>query len=118
MKVTESLGLSFKNTRELNEIIDKKLLGRPCFQRHEVVVGSEVCEVFYRDVIECIKSLFGDPNFTPHLRLAPEKHYTDDTKDTRMYHDMHTGKWWWSTQVSTIFLLMPRIEINASIGSA
>lgn len=67
------------------------------------MVGSEVCEVFYRDVIDCIKSLFGDPNFTPFLRFAPEKHYTDDTKGIRMYHDMHTGRWWWATQVSSIF---------------
>ncbi|KAH9020914.1 hypothetical protein EDB84DRAFT_1441645 [Lactarius hengduanensis] len=96
--VTERLGLSFKNTKELDGIIDSKLPGRPSFQRHVVMVGSEVCEVYYRDVIECIRSLFGDPNFTPYLRFAPEKHYTDDTKDTRMYHDMHTGKWWWSTQ--------------------
>ena len=66
------------------------------------MVGSEVCEVYYRDVMECIKSLFGDPAFTPYLHFAPEKHYTDDTEDTRMYHDMHTGKWWWSTQVSLI----------------
>jgi hypothetical protein len=96
--------------RELNGIIDKKLPGRPHFQRHTVMVGSEVCEVFYRDVIECVRSLFGDPNFTPYLHFAPEKHYTEDTKDTQMYHDMHTGKWWWATQVSPRFL-MPGLEI-------
>ncbi|KAN0140650.1 hypothetical protein V8E53_001477 [Lactarius tabidus] len=96
--VTNALGLPFKDTRELNGIIDKSLAGRPHFQRHVVTVGSEVCEVYYRDIIECIKSLFADPTFTPYLHLAPEKHYTDDTKDTWMYHDMHTGKWWWATQ--------------------
>ena len=99
-KIPEKLGLSFKNTRELNAIIDKKLSGRPRFQRHMVRVGSETCEVFYRDIVECIRSLFGDQTFTPYLHFAPEKHYTDDTKDSRMYHDMHTGKWWWATQVS------------------
>jgi hypothetical protein len=60
-------------------------------------------EVFYCNVIDCIKSLFGDPNFTSFLRFSPEKHYTDDTKGVQMYHDMHTGKWWWTTQVSSIF---------------
>ena len=99
-KIPEKLGLSFKNTRELNMVIDEKLAGCPRFQRHMVKVGSETCEVFYRDIVECIRSLFGDPTFTPYLRFAPEKHYTDDMKDTRMYHDMHTGKWWWATQVS------------------
>jgi hypothetical protein len=62
-------------------------------------VGSEVCDVYFRDVIACVKALFGDPNFTPYLMFAPEKQYTDDTKEVRMYHDMHTGRWWWSTQV-------------------
>ena len=99
--------------KEVDAIIDKKLPGHPRFQHHTVMVGSEVCDVFYRNVIECIRSLFGDPNFAPYLCFAPEKNYTDDTKETRMYHDMHTGKWWWATQVSFLFLtrfLMPGIE--------
>ncbi|KAF8258517.1 hypothetical protein EI94DRAFT_1774184 [Lactarius quietus] len=94
----KGLGLSFKNTRSLDSIINKSLPGRPRFQRHVVTVGSEVCEVFYRDVIDCIRYLFGDPTFMPHLCFVPERHYTDHMKDTRMYHDMHAGKWWWSTQ--------------------
>ncbi|KAF8814197.1 hypothetical protein BYT27DRAFT_7082726 [Phlegmacium glaucopus] len=96
--VHERLGLCFKNTSELNKIIDTSLPGRPRFERHEVVIGDEVCEVYFRDVVECIKALFGDPSFAPYLVFAPEKHYTDETKTTRMYHDMHTGRWWWSTQ--------------------
>jgi Plavaka transposase len=77
------------------------------------VVGSEVCEVYYRDVIECVKTLFGDPTFTPYLQFAPEKHYTDDTKDVRVYHDMYTGKWWWRTQVRPCFPLWRfRAEFN------
>jgi hypothetical protein len=99
VQVHERLDLSFKNMTELNEIIDKTLPGRPHFERHELVIGNEVCEVYFRDVIECIKALFNDPSFTPYLMLVPEKHYTDETKSKRMYHDMHTGRWWWSTQV-------------------
>jgi len=97
----EKLGLSFKNTNELNEIIDKELPGRPRFQRHELLVGDEVCEVFFRDVIACIRALFADPDFAPYLVFRPEKHYVDEEKTERMFHDMHTGKWWWCTQVST-----------------
>ena len=78
------------------------------------MIGSESCEVFYRDIVECIRSLFGDPNFTPYLHFAPEKHYTDDTKDTRMYHDMYTGKWWWATQVS-VQKPMPGIEYKRTL---
>ncbi|KAI0685649.1 hypothetical protein BC835DRAFT_1455506 [Cytidiella melzeri] len=97
--VPESLGLSFRTSDELNEKIDKRLPGRPRFVRHEVLIGNEVCEVFYRDVIACVRAIFGNPDFTPYLVFAPEKHYTDPEKTRRMYHDMHTGRWWWATQV-------------------
>lgn len=73
---------------------------RPRFVRREVVIGSEVCEVYFRDVIECIRALMNDTKLSPHMFFAPEKHYVDETRTTRMYHDMHTAKWWWSTQVS------------------
>lgn len=93
------LQLSFKNTSELNKIIDKKLPPRPAFERHEILVDGEVCDVYYRDIIACVKALFGDPKFVPYLVFAPEKHYVDEKKTKRMYHDMLTGKWWWATQV-------------------
>jgi hypothetical protein len=62
-QVQERLGLSFKATQELNKIINNELLGRPPFEYHEVLVDNEVCEVYYRDVITCICTLFGNPNF-------------------------------------------------------
>ncbi|KAF7373988.1 hypothetical protein MSAN_00611700 [Mycena sanguinolenta] len=33
------------------------------------------------------------------LVFAPERHYADADKTVRLYHDLHTGKWWWATQV-------------------
>ena len=67
LQIIETLGLSFKNSGELNKLIDKSLPGRPAFKRHEVMVGSKVCEVYFQDIIACIKSLFEDPEFTPYL---------------------------------------------------
>lgn len=58
-----------------------------------------MCEVYFRDVIACLRALFGNPDFAPILVFAPEKHYTDELRTTRLYHDMHSGRWWWSTQV-------------------
>ncbi|PPQ86457.1 hypothetical protein CVT26_011715, partial [Gymnopilus dilepis] len=100
-KVVEKLGLSFKNARELNKIIDSSLPGRPAFKRYEIVVGSEVCEIAkylvgtYLNVSNaCLETWT-----LPHTScLCPEKHYTDSNKTTRLYHDMKTGRWWWSTQ--------------------
>ncbi len=103
-KVAERLSLSYKNSRELNNIIDTKLPpGRPPFQRHEIIVAGEAFEVFYRDILQCIEALFGDPEFAPILLLVPERHYADSEHTVRVYFDMNTGKWWWSTQVRIVY---------------
>ncbi|KAG2151188.1 uncharacterized protein EDB93DRAFT_1224913 [Suillus bovinus] len=106
--VSERLGLSFKNANELNKIIRLDVLvtiidyelptGRPKFKREQVVVAGESFDVYYRDILECIKSLYGDPDFAKYLTFAPERHYTDEDQTVRLFHDMHTGKWWWNTQ--------------------
>ncbi|KAF9529836.1 hypothetical protein CPB83DRAFT_924972 [Crepidotus variabilis] len=96
--IAELLGLSFRNTNELNKIIDSLPAQRPRFQRDEILIGGEVCEVYFRDIIACIKALYGDTEFAPYLAFAPERHYTDETMEVRLFHDMKTGKWWWSTQ--------------------
>ncbi|KAJ8084846.1 hypothetical protein PM082_003623 [Marasmius tenuissimus] len=96
--VVHALQLSYKTTQELNTIIDTCLPGRPQFRREEVVVGGEAFEFYHRDVLECIQTLWSDTDFTPYLITSPEKHYTDSTKNVRMFHNMHTGKWWWETQ--------------------
>ncbi|KAG2365216.1 hypothetical protein BDR07DRAFT_1470512 [Suillus spraguei] len=96
--LSEKLGLSFKNTRELNKIIDNELPGRPKFKRKQIVVANEAFDVYFRDIIECIKALFSDPNFADFLVFAPERHYADKDKTIHLYHEMHTGKWWWNSQ--------------------
>ncbi|KAH9911468.1 uncharacterized protein BXZ73DRAFT_56964, partial [Epithele typhae] len=97
--VAQRLELSYKNSRELNRLIDEELpSGRPPFHRHEIEVGGEKFEVFFRDVLLCIKALFGDPEFAPLLLLTPEQHYTDESRQERVYFDMNTGKWWWVQQ--------------------
>ncbi|KAI0331458.1 hypothetical protein GY45DRAFT_1248627 [Cubamyces sp. BRFM 1775] len=97
--VPEQLGLSYKTSHELNAIIDSKLTsGRPRFIRREIVIGGEAFEVFYRDVLQCIRALFGDPEFSGLLVFRPERHYADADHSVRVYFDLHTGEWWWATQ--------------------
>ncbi|KAK7017889.1 hypothetical protein VNI00_018532 [Paramarasmius palmivorus] len=93
----ERLGLSFSTSNELNRLIDT-LPDRPRCHREEISVGGEAFEFYYRDVRECIKTLWADPDFTPYLVFAPERHYRDRLKTVRLYHDVHTGDWWWETQ--------------------
>ncbi|EJF55616.1 hypothetical protein DICSQDRAFT_175696, partial [Dichomitus squalens LYAD-421 SS1] len=98
-EVAQLLALSYKNSQQLDKIIDKELPPcRPRFQRHEIVVAGEAIEVYFRDVLECIRSLFSNPEFAPLLLLVPERHYADADHTVRVYFDMNTGKWWWATQ--------------------
>ncbi|KAG1719407.1 hypothetical protein EDD22DRAFT_963253 [Suillus occidentalis] len=97
--ISERLSLSFKNANELNAIVDHGLpTGHPKFKREQIVVAGEAFDIYYRDVIECVKSLYGDPDFAKYLAFAPERHYSDEDETIRLFHDMHTGKWWWDTQ--------------------
>ncbi|TBU21176.1 hypothetical protein BD311DRAFT_812584, partial [Dichomitus squalens] len=98
-EVAQLLALSYKNSQQLDKIIDKELPPcRPRFQRHEIVVAGEAIEVYFRDVLECIRSLFSNPEFAPLLLLVPERHYANADHTVRVYFDMNTGKWWWATQ--------------------
>ena len=98
--VQEALGLSFKNSRELNKIIDEDLPGTlPKFRCRTTPVLGEPVDLYYRPIMECIQALLGNAEFTKFLVYSPERHYSDGNCTIRLYHDMHTGKWWWDTQV-------------------
>lgn len=100
MQICDALDLSYKNTDQLNKIIDTQLPKRPSFRRHEVVVAGKSFDFYARNIIECIRALWADPDFLPYLVFEPERHYADEDHIVRLYHDMHTAKWWWATQVS------------------
>ena len=113
MKVVDALGLSFKSSRELNNIIDIKLpVKRPRFTRQEVVVSGESFDVYSRDVIECLRALYGDPKFASELLVRPEKLFADEEKTVRVYTEMNTGNWWWNIQVCGVFLFVTLHETH------
>ncbi|KAI0694433.1 hypothetical protein BC835DRAFT_1415334 [Cytidiella melzeri] len=97
-EVQERLGLSYKNSRKLNNHVNRLPATCPRFVRGEVIVKEQAFDFYYRDIVECIKALFGDPEFAPHLSFVPEHHYLNKDRTVRLYHDMYTGKWRWSTQ--------------------
>ncbi|KAI0661142.1 hypothetical protein C8Q70DRAFT_932203 [Cubamyces menziesii] len=100
VQLVERLDLSYKTTQELEKIVDMQLSsGRPRFVRQEIELDGETFEVYFRDVVECIKALFSDPELAPFLLLVPERHYADADRTVRVYFEMNTGKWWWVTQV-------------------
>lgn len=93
----KQMGLSFHTAQQLNRIIDGDLPEqRPRFEQGEVSLGetSEVYDVFYRDVLQCIKALYGDVEFANYLVFKPEQHFSDEACQNQLFHDMHTGLWW------------------------
>ncbi|KAI0688790.1 hypothetical protein BC835DRAFT_1283994 [Cytidiella melzeri] len=97
--IADKLGLSFSTSRELNLIIDTHLPARrPPFKHRTIKIANEEYDVYFRDILECVKALFSNPEFTPNLILKPERLYADEDQTIRVYHDMHTGRWWWSRQ--------------------
>jgi hypothetical protein len=86
----------------LNKLIDSKLLfPTPALEWVLFNLRGEVFKVYMWDIMECVKWLFKNPEFTPYLKYTLKKHYTDSSCTIRLYHNMHTGDWWWDTQVST-----------------
>ncbi|KAI0072677.1 hypothetical protein K474DRAFT_1686544 [Panus rudis PR-1116 ss-1] len=92
------LDLSYKNTRELNSLIDQIPNLRPRFKLKEITIAGEIYEVYFRDALECVRALFAEPEFARYMVTKPERFYADADKTKRVYWDMHTAKWWWATQ--------------------
>ena len=84
--------------KQLNSIVDG-LPGRPSFQRQDLFIGNERLQFYFRDVLECIRAIYGDPEFARDLIFAPERHYVDHERTQQVYNEMHTGDWWWLIQV-------------------
>ncbi|KAG1729535.1 uncharacterized protein EDB91DRAFT_1239235 [Suillus paluster] len=109
--VCEQLGLSYRNSCELNKIIDNQIPARqPRFKCQEILMAGEAFNVYFQDILQCVKSLFGDPELAPYLVFAPERHYSDEDQTQRLYHDMHTGNWWWRTQILVGYLPTTKLE--------
>ena len=62
-------------------------------------IGDEELDFYSRDVVECIRSLYGDPSWAQELAFAPERHYTSDARTSRIYNELYTSDWWWTIQV-------------------
>ena len=98
----EKLGLSFHNTRALHQKIDSiPNRGGEWITKnirfHDL--PDQKFTIRYRDPVKAIQSLWSDPSNSEHFVYAPEKVYTDNTKASRIFSEMWTGKWWHAVQV-------------------
>lgn len=64
-------------------------------------LGEEDVEFYYRDALECVEELMGNPMFKEHMKYAPERHWKGGKRaKNRQYNECWTGDWWWKIQVS------------------
>ena len=60
---------------------------------------NEHFTIRYRDPVKAIRSLWADSLNAKHFVYAPRKVYSDNTKASRIFSEMWTGKWWHAIQV-------------------
>lgn len=100
----ERLGLSFTSARSMFQIIDA-IPERSGKWLTKQLSFKDRCEehftVRYRDPIEAIKALWGDPAFSKDLVYKPAKVFRGQTQteDQRIYSEMWTGGLWNAAQV-------------------
>jgi len=41
-------------------------------------MAGEVFDVYFRDILTCVKDLFGKPEFASLMKFTPERHYADE----------------------------------------
>ncbi|KAF7363212.1 hypothetical protein MVEN_00674000 [Mycena venus] len=58
----------------------------------------EQVELWWRDPVECVKELLGNPVFRNVMRYAPEKLYADRGETIEVVNEMWTASWWWEIQ--------------------
>jgi hypothetical protein len=106
----QQLNLSFHNNYTLLQKIDSLPTGPDWICKQIKVEGDlkdgdgklrqAKVELWYRDPVECIKEIIGNPAFKEFLAYAPERVFSDEKGQDRIYDEMWTSDWWWETQVS------------------
>ncbi|KAJ3487506.1 hypothetical protein NLI96_g3483 [Meripilus lineatus] len=99
---------SFQNKTKLYDAVDS-LPGGISWLREEIkltgnVMGhdgkplEETLELWYRDPVECIQELLGNPMFREVMSFVPERLFCDRLGKIRRIDEMWTANWWWKIQ--------------------
>lgn len=106
-QVAEKLNLSFHNTRGMHQILEE-IPARATWKTCHLSFPDRPEEkhmIQFRDPLEAIRTLLGNPAHARDIVYKPKKVFSDGTKEKRVYSEMWTGKWWHSIQVSLSPLL-------------
>ncbi|KAH7904475.1 hypothetical protein BJ138DRAFT_1019119, partial [Hygrophoropsis aurantiaca] len=56
----------------------------------------EEVEMWFRDPVECVRELIGNPSFQDVMKYAPERVYTGEEGTDRVINETWTADWWWN----------------------
>ncbi|KAJ3967517.1 hypothetical protein EV361DRAFT_973150 [Lentinula raphanica] len=124
-QLKERLGLSFDNARSMLNKVDQ-LPDRcgPWFVKQLSFKDrpQEEFTVRYRDPVEAIRALWGDPSLAKDLVYQPGKLFRRSkcTEDERIYSEMWTGSFWHAVQGGTlapVILATDKTQLTQFSGS-
>ncbi|KIY63769.1 hypothetical protein CYLTODRAFT_125515 [Cylindrobasidium torrendii FP15055 ss-10] len=104
--VRTALGLSYDHARGLHEKVDSvpRRAGR-WYTKHITFPDrpEEVFTLRHRDILDAIRSLWGDPELADKLVYKPCRMFHQPTEEgqargARFFNEMWTGNWWWYIQ--------------------
>ncbi|EPS92513.1 hypothetical protein FOMPIDRAFT_23873, partial [Fomitopsis schrenkii] len=91
----ERLGLSYHNTRSLLQRIDS-LPERAEWEEHWITFKDRPNErhlLQFRDIIQAIRTLLGNPEHTNRIVYRPRRLFRDASRKQRIYNEMWSGQW-------------------------
>ncbi|KAJ3717349.1 hypothetical protein C8R42DRAFT_564469, partial [Lentinula raphanica] len=104
-ELKERLGLTFNNARSMLQKVDS--IPEKCgnwFTKQLAFKDrpNETFTLHYRDPIEAIKALWGDPSLTNEFVYKPAKLFRSSTltEEERIFSEMWTSSFWHSVQVN------------------
>ncbi|KAJ7719204.1 hypothetical protein B0H16DRAFT_1253978, partial [Mycena metata] len=61
---------------------------------------TDVAELWFRDPVECVKELIGNPAFKHCIEYAPSRLYDDPlgVEGSEVINEMSSARWWWKIQ--------------------
>ncbi|KAJ7483023.1 hypothetical protein B0H11DRAFT_2232041 [Mycena galericulata] len=106
--ITDRVQPSFDKKRTFLETIDSLPIGAKWNIKHVPLVGdilddnnefrTETAELWYRDPVECVKELMGNPAFKEVMDYAPKRLFVDAEGTEEVINEMSSASWWWKTQ--------------------
>ncbi|KAJ6608811.1 hypothetical protein B0H10DRAFT_2226532 [Mycena sp. CBHHK59/15] len=106
--ITDRVQPSFDKKKTFLETIDSLPIGAPWSVKHIPLTGdildddgvkrTETAELWFRDPVECVKELIGNPAFKAVMDYAPTRLFVDADGKEELISEMSSASWWWKMQ--------------------